>query len=306
MTIITKQQALLRWDTLPDTLREALYSEPNSDFIWSTCRGENIPEQKIYDVARVAGYVLLGFLHPGDVAQELIEAITIDSKTAKDIQDALNNRIFSSLRADIDKAYAPLSKSEVVSTTATPKIIQDISAIPLKPTPLPNVGWSKLPASSIPSPTRPAVTTFTAPSVPVAVTAPAPRAAEPAPMILHEDTSFKAAEKNASFTLSRPSGGADMHMGQSIAVPTPPRPAVLEFGGVKPPATPSKTTDAAQPSAVRYADSGPRNVSQITPSAPPSPPKPPTGASSNVPMPPAPPQSPTPPQAGKPIVKDFL
>ncbi len=60
MTTITKQQALMRWDTLPDPLREALYSEPNSDFIWSTCRGDNILRKAIYDVARIAGCVLLG------------------------------------------------------------------------------------------------------------------------------------------------------------------------------------------------------------------------------------------------------
>jgi hypothetical protein len=299
MITITKQQALMRWDTLPDSLREALYSEPNSDFIWSTCRGENVPEQKIYDVARIAGYVLLGFLHPEDVGQELMGAIAIDAKTAKDIQDALIDRIFSPLRADIDKAYAPLSKSEVVSvaTATAPKIIQDVSFVPPKPAPLPNVGWSKMSPSAIASVPMPA----------------APRAAaEPAPMILHEDTSFKAAEKNASFTLARPSSGADVHINQAPAASAPARPAVLEFGGIKPPAAAvNKTPTAPAANVIRYADTGPRSVSQITPPAPavpqpPAPPKSPAAPSNNVPMPPTPPQPPSSPQANKPIVKDFL
>jgi hypothetical protein len=144
-------------------------------------------------------------------------------------------------------------------------------------------------------------------------------------MMLHEDTSFKAAEKNAGFTLSKPGAGAEVHMAQGTSQ-TPARPAVLEFGGAKPPTPPqNKPTAASAPSATHYtelklslsavptANSGQRNVSQIAPSIP----KPPTSPQSAVPVPRPPqppqiqqmppvPQSPKPPQNNKPIVKDFL
>ena len=122
-TIITTSQALERWDSLPDSLREALSSETNSDFLWRTCQSENVPADKIYEVATIAGYVMMGFLHPEDVALEIVERLVLDRKTASDIQDALNRRIFAPLQADLEKAYSPLSKSEIL-----PKKSQEVGS----------------------------------------------------------------------------------------------------------------------------------------------------------------------------------
>ena len=110
MVTISKNQALERWDTLPMTLREALYSDINSDFLWKTCQAEHIPEEKIYDVSRITGYVLMGFLHPGDLAGELTEILGIDKRITTSIADAIDKRIFAPLQEDIDKAYNPISK----------------------------------------------------------------------------------------------------------------------------------------------------------------------------------------------------
>lgn len=132
MTKITQDQSGDRWDTLPMVLRDALFSEPNSDFLWKTCEAEHIPDPKIHDVARIAGYVLMGFIHPEDVAEEVQAAIGVDQKTAATIQSALNQRIFSPIRQDIDKIYAPLTKSQAGLQTG-PKIIQEIK--PSQPAP---------------------------------------------------------------------------------------------------------------------------------------------------------------------------
>ena len=66
MQKISRQQALNRWDTLPDNLREALFSEYNSETLWKICEGQHLSEDKIYIVATLAGDVILGFLHPED------------------------------------------------------------------------------------------------------------------------------------------------------------------------------------------------------------------------------------------------
>ncbi len=445
MITITKPQALQRWDLLTDNLREALWSEANSDFVWNTCASENIPEQMRYTVARISGYVLMGFIHPEDVSQELVDALNIDSRTAKDIQIALMGRIFAPLRADIDKVYAPLGKSEMARATsiqvpAGPKIIQDIgapapstppppgmrpqvsltpppagaapsasgplsstsiastkgpsvsmpglakaaAAVPApskngpaviaaapKPVSVSDVGWAKTQASgpvvkldtsnlppqapaTPPATPRPAAaapsnagrtTAFprsaagapvgefermsmmkTAPAAPrpsaivPSATAPAPAPAastpvEPAPMMLHEDSTSKAAEKNAGFTLPKSSTNAEIPLPPARASSVP-RPAVLELGGIPSPGTP-KTAQApsgsGMPGVVHYtefkpslssvptASAGPRSVNEITASAAATP-KP------AVPIP-TPPQPPSPqkdqPQQGSVIVKNF-
>lgn len=381
----TQDKALERWDLLPLSLREALFAESTADFLEKTCQDEHVPQEKIKIVSQIAGYVLLGFIHPEDVAGEIKERLNLDQRTAIDIQNALNQRIFTPLRADIDKAYQPLSKLEPAS--AGPAILNDInisvkSSVPVasatsqtltvspslksaaipnnnivpnapKPNRLSDVGWSrsrtadpvvKLDVSQpqkiasaapapAPAPQRPQsvapqpnasataagaganrtlgeferLKAMKNPSVSSAATptapAPKPSPAEPAPFMLHEDTSFKAQTKNNDFSLPRPDANAQAKM-SAIRPQAPLKPAVLEFGtgnnpAPKPPAGPSKTVHytefTASLSSAPTANSGPRTVGQIMPAPP----------SATVPMPPRPPQPPMP-QKEQVIVKDFL
>jgi hypothetical protein len=293
---------------------------------------KHIPEERIPEVARVVGYVLLGFLHPEDLNQEIKERLNVDAKITTAIADALNKRILAPIRADLDRAYSPLSKLETsAAISGNQKILQDISAgtpqsvkpVPTttpsspslsfnKPVTVADVGWSKQPAApKVPTPAP------TAPTI----------SAEPAPMMLHEDTAFKPAEKNANFTLPRQGTIGEMNLNRGSGVPQPAqRPAVIEFGPrfssspvpPKPPTpgAPAKPYSEFKPSlaAVPTANSGPRNVSQITAATSPTAsvnttpamsipvpiPKPPMTAptpttSSSIPIPP-PPQIPRTPQ----------
>jgi len=330
MLTISQQQAGQRWDVITPPLREALFSDVNADFVWNLCQNEHLTEEMSYQVAEISGNVLLGFLHPEDLAGELVSSVDLPAPLAKTISDQINSRVFAPLRADIDKVYSPLSKLGVPSMGSAPKIIQDIGAslkkdvtpsspVPStpKPTTLSDIGWSKQPA---PQPMSAKINTPT--PTPPPAPKPATTPTEPAPMMLHENTVFKSAEKNTSFTLSKPGGAAEMNMNRgAVAVPVPTRPAVLEFGGgaaagtsaPKPPAPPSSTTRpmgfgpsfASMPTA----NTGARDVSQIVPTASMPIPKPPTPPAQ--PIPPRPPQAasasqPSTPQPNKPIVKDFL
>jgi hypothetical protein len=131
-------------------------------------------------------------------------------------------------------------------------------------------------------------------------------------MMLHEDTTFKPAEKNMSFTLSKPGGTAEMSMNSGVAQ-APTRPAVLEFGGgaaagTSVPKPPASASSSARPmgfgssfSSTPTANIGTRNVSQIMPAMPvpiPRPSQAPITPSLQIPQPPKPPVPP--------IVKDFL
>jgi hypothetical protein len=131
--------------------------------------------------------------------------------------------------------------------------------------------------------------------------------------MLHEDTSFKSAQKNEGFTLSKPNANAEVHL-DFVAPQAPARPVVLEFGGAntavpKPPTPSSSGTPYTgfnpSLSSAPIASAGSRNVSQIGSSLPPPIPKPPVPPQGAVPLP-KPPQPPTPPQKEKVIVKNFL
>ncbi len=346
MITISQQQAGQRWDILTPPLREALFSDVNANFVWNLCQSEHLTEEKSYQVAELSGYVLLGFLHPEDLAGEIVSSVDLPAPLAKTISDQINSRVFTPLRADIDKVYSPMSKRGATLTESTPKILKDIeSSSPhetiskninppsQKPVTLSDVGWSKQPATQsnivvkLAAP-NPASVPPLAPKPPLPTSAPKPTtpavAAEPAPMMLHEDTTFKPAEKNVGFTLVKPQGGAEMNLGNGPAA-APARPAVLEFGGTKSadisvPKPPTPASSSVRPMgfgssfpSAPTTNTGTRNVSQIVLNMSMPVPKPPTAPTP--PMPPRPPQAssmpPTPPstsvaQSDKPIVKDFL
>jgi hypothetical protein len=308
MITITKEQAQSRFALLPSTLQDAIFSEQNTEIISSIGEQYHLSDEKMEGVASLVGWVLLGFLHLEDLPGEIAANIGVASQLAKDITSSLTNKIFTVIKPDLDKVYAPVPHEKIQEG---PAIIQNTPPLPpptpliAKPTTLSDIGWSKQPA---PQPTSAKIGA----PIPTPPTPPKPPV-EPAPMMLHEDTTFKSAEKNVSFTLSKPGGTAEMSMNRGAAVlPAPTRPAVLEFGGgatsaaTSAPKPPAPTSSTARPvgfgpsfASMPTENIGTRNVSQIVPTAP-------------APMPPRPPQAPqtspapSTPQPNKPIVKDFL
>ncbi len=302
MMNISQDQALQRWDSLPLILREALYSDTNSEFFWNTCEGQHVPEEKIAPISKLAGYVLLGFLHPDDLAREIREETGLPAQVADVIQESLLQRVFAPLKNDLEKIYQPSSLlAAAPSMTQTSNQDTGIPLPPLTPTmppapPLSSPGWSKMPAEAPASGEFDRLKNVRAVGVPGQ-----PPAAGPAPMIIHQDAGATPLQKTPDFHLERPGANiAGVTLGgQKPAAPS--RPAVLEFGGSgtipskmppapKPSGTSGFTTGASlqTPRVVHYTEFKPaagRSVTEITDATPPSPPTPP---------PPKPPLSPAP------------
>jgi len=318
-------------------------------------------EGKITIIHQIVGLVILGLIHSYDLGPEINEALSLENpKLSNAIAEELNAKIFLPIKAELEGNYHPINSvpseekasiSKPISITppiaSRPTIAAPTPTAPSpKPITLSDVGWSKTPSagptikpsplpqampmplvtSNPPSnpPQAPRATTAPAPTpmpTPTPIPKPAPKPTEPAPMMLHEDTTFKAAEKNSNFSLSKPGGSAEMSIGQN-KIQAPIRPAVLEFGtsSARVPTPPKTPTFGIQPtrymdfkpslSSLPTASAGARNVSQITSTAPTPIPVPvPTPTPTPIPKSPAtptPPQTPPVPQPNKPIVKDFL
>ncbi len=112
--VITQQQFDSRWDTLAEVLREALVSKANSDIIRKTAEAEHLPEEKASIISGLTGSVLMGFLHPEDLAEEIQDYLKINANIASAIANAINTRIFSPLRNELEKVYAPASGVEPI------------------------------------------------------------------------------------------------------------------------------------------------------------------------------------------------
>jgi hypothetical protein len=321
MIAVTKDQALERWDILPLSIREALYSQVNLDFLWKTCREEHILDEKINTVGGLAACVFFGFLHPEDLAGEIRDALGIDLRIAAAIASSINQRLFTPLRADIDKIYAPAAKP------VAPKILEEI-----RPTAKQAVvaGAAPKPLSTIPTPIK---------STPMATPAPLPKQEPNQTVVSDEFARLKTAPpapippptpapaKPIVFqteSVSRPIANApDFRvptiaqniMGKKGIEPLPVRSAVIELGGVPIPKTTPPASSPMNPG-LRMAAMPPRpepmrTITEITPqtlkaevSAAKTPPAPPSFAplaqipipspmapkpsTSNTPMPPKP------------------
>ena len=243
MLLIPKEQALQRWDTLPDNLRDALCAETNSNFIWKTCGDEHIPNEKIYAVARITGYVLMGFLHPDDASKEIQDAIGIDSRIADSIAHSISSRIFTPLRQNIEDTYEPANKSGIKSNMlggiGGPIMIEEIQK-PVRQAqgepnavsmPAPQISalpsLSKTPANSMPAAPMPA-SSITSKNPETQVPS-AGSGQVPKPFILQENTLSGQNKKTSDFHVEI---SDDKLKGLSnVPRPMPIKLAVLELGG---------------------------------------------------------------------------
>lgn len=107
MLNISQNQALKRWGTLPEILRESILSSYNAEILWRTCQNQHLSDDKIDKVAILAGDVLMGFIHPEDFALEIKEALNINIGIADTIATEINRKIFFPLKNELEKIYQP-------------------------------------------------------------------------------------------------------------------------------------------------------------------------------------------------------
>ncbi|HUX35725.1 MAG TPA: hypothetical protein VMV71_01680, partial [Candidatus Paceibacterota bacterium] len=156
--VITKQQLYGRWDALSDTLREAITSDVNSQLVWKTAENEHLSEEKIAVVSRLVGYVLMGFAHPEELANEIKDSLGIDARIAAAIAEPINRKIFQPIQESLEEIYAPAGEEphapkpivleEIIKPAGTmPEPKKETVPIPA-PAPFPGAARTFVPASA--------------------------------------------------------------------------------------------------------------------------------------------------------------
>ena len=210
--MITKNQARKRFLTIPPVLQQAIFSVQNAEIIARVAEENHLNDSRSAKLSEGVGWVLLGFMHPEDLAKELQEEASIPAQTATAIAGSIASKIFNPFKTTLDQTYAPLPIEN--DRGLAPKIIQDIGPIasippqapastqkfttplavsmkpvqaappPLPPMPSPSLtdkGWSKISPNDpviqfAPSKTNPpvpkTVTSFTPPTPPAATSRP--------------------------------------------------------------------------------------------------------------------------------------
>lgn len=138
---LTTTQAQARFRTLPDGIKEALFSEHSAEIVGKTAEAHNIPPSAVPEAATLAGYVFLGFLHDSEIGRELAERTIVPRQTADEFAKELSQKLFSSYRAELETIYAPAiseeENEEVVAPAASPVAPTEMKAPATAEEPLP-------------------------------------------------------------------------------------------------------------------------------------------------------------------------
>lgn len=189
MLRISQEQISKRWDLLPLSLRESLYSFENGKIVWGIGVDNHLSEEKIGKIAGAAGYVILGFIHAEDLAKEIGENLGLNSEIAGSIAREIDRKIFGPIRNDLEKVYSmPAEEKEVEKETLDLRAkAQALEVSGIKPAE--TITTAAEAPKIIPPEEKPEA------AKPLEIS-PAPAIQADGPMIIHKEAEFKPLSEN--------------------------------------------------------------------------------------------------------------
>ncbi|MEK7087354.1 MAG: hypothetical protein AAB958_01485, partial [Patescibacteria group bacterium] len=129
-SLITEQQLQKRLYTLPNNLKDVLDSENNIEVMRKICKAHFLDEEKTLIVEQLIGLILLGFVLIDEFSQEISRNLHLNKKHSDDIAREISNRIFASIKNDLEKAYSPINLSS--ETKIKDGVLSEESVLPAK------------------------------------------------------------------------------------------------------------------------------------------------------------------------------
>lgn len=112
----TREQLWKLYEKLPGELKEAIFSVGTADSIYDICERNEIEE--ISEVAKYAGYVLLGVLSPDEFEETIKKEIKLKKDKAKKVSQEINRFIFYPVKSSLEEIY----KAPITPPPAGPKV----------------------------------------------------------------------------------------------------------------------------------------------------------------------------------------
>ncbi|MFC1629843.1 hypothetical protein ACFL11_01340 [Patescibacteria group bacterium] len=109
--------------SLPDELKEAIFSMETADIIWQACEKQKIMDDRMTKTAEHTGHVLMGLIPPEDFQDVLEREVKIKKDTAKKIAHEINRFVFYPVKnslAELHKVEVKPSTKEGFETSRTP------------------------------------------------------------------------------------------------------------------------------------------------------------------------------------------
>lgn len=103
MEELSKDKLWAIYETLPDNLKDAIFSEETSDAIWNICKLHDV--KKISDTAKIVGRVLMGLLPPKMLIQTLQDELMLNEDIAKKVGIEIEHFVFNTIKDELCALY---------------------------------------------------------------------------------------------------------------------------------------------------------------------------------------------------------
>ncbi len=110
MKEISQDKLWAIYETLPNELKDAIFSEDTADAIWNICKLHNV--EQISDTAKIVGHSLMGLLPPETIAATLQSQLGLSQNTAKKMGMEIEHFIFNSIKEELNSLYQKKSQPE--------------------------------------------------------------------------------------------------------------------------------------------------------------------------------------------------
>jgi len=231
MIRFSQEEKKKRYNALPTHLREFMFSEEKFVVLSEIAEANHIDDAKLDIISSIIGYVVLGLIHPEDLAKEIEKEVGVDHRIAGSVTEGINRNILRSVLLDIHVLYdAP--KKDVRGTDETESILlnpsfkqqlstsQQIQGLQIKPvteemasTPAPETPQQPPPPASPQQEEESLEEKLAPPIVQAPPTPPVPQKSiekhppenvQPAPFVLQEESGLQPLAAGSMAPLERP------------------------------------------------------------------------------------------------------
>lgn len=114
MLTISKEQLYSRYDSSPQVLKEALFSEETDNLLWKIGDAHHLSDEKKSILATLIGDVILGFVHLDDLEKQISMDLGIDARIAQSLIVEINKKILAPIKNEIEQNYqAPTAVTDI-------------------------------------------------------------------------------------------------------------------------------------------------------------------------------------------------
>jgi len=119
MEELSKDELWAIYETLPETLKDAIFSEDTSDAIWNVCKLYDINE--VAKVSKIISQILMGLLPPQFLEDSLKDELKLKESTAKKATMDLEHYILNQYKEELDALYEGVVDKEEAQKKAQNK-----------------------------------------------------------------------------------------------------------------------------------------------------------------------------------------